>query len=676
MKKVLFKKNLKITAILLCLICGILAVAGWVGLGFFGMTEDGDVFSDREKTKETFYNAAGNNYAALMLDRMDPEDPETYLCQYEHLNMDFALLSLDHSSIQKKDLANQTSYLYKSPDYEDFTLAFSGSTYSHYRYTSQENILRVWRNGAWSYGESAPVKEQADTKYYWILYKVKDSFTNQTDLFAQADRLAGILCFLYRILIPVTIIFTVLLVLLLTVLARAAGRREGSDEIHIRGIDRVPLEIYIGLVFLGISAGMACGVSLLTETGYMAVPIQAFFVLTDAVLIGLLCIALFMSIAVRVKTKTLLRSTLIYKCVKAAGNVLQKAMENLPLTARTCLVLGILFLAQLTVLRLTRWHSFQAQIFLFIIYKLIETPVIIWAVLQMSLIKDGTRRIASGESTAPISTEHMYWDFKKHAEDINHLGHGITKAVEEQMKSERMKTELITNVSHDIKTPLTSIINYVDLLGKEELNNEKAEGYLEVLKRQSDKLKKLIGDLIEASRASTGNLDLTMEACDLSVIFAQAFGEFEEKFTQRSLTFLTDGIREGLMIQADGRYLWRIFDNLFSNISKYAMTGTRVYINVKEGTDLPPEILQKEQAGHSMRIEQFVRIEMKNISAAPLNISSEELMERFVRGDSSRNTEGSGLGLSIAASLAGLMGGSLHTEIDGDLFKVILYFKK
>lgn len=231
----------------------------------------------------------------------------------------------------------------------------------------------------------------------------------------------------------------------------------------------------------------------------------------------------------------------------------------------------------------------------------------------------------------------------------------MSRAVEERMKSERFKTELITNVSHDIKTPLTSIINYVDLLEKEKLDNPKAEEYLEVLERQSARLKKLIEDLMEASKASTGNLAVHLERLEAGVFLVQTVGEFEEKTMASNLELLIQKPETPVYIMADGRHFWRVIDNLMNNICKYAQPGTRVYINL-------------EVSGEE------VLMTFRNTSRYALNISSEELMERFVRGDSSRNTEGSGLGLSIAQSLMELMNGKMELYVDGDLFKVVLHF--
>ncbi len=251
----------------------------------------------------------------------------------------------------------------------------------------------------------------------------------------------------------------------------------------------------------------------------------------------------------------------------------------------------------------------------------------------------------------------MLPEIKKHAVNLNSMAAAQKIAVEEKLKSERMKTELITNVSHDIKTPLTSIINYADLISKEENNSEKTKEYSEVLVRQSKRLKTLLEDLVEASKASTGNLEVDLQPCDAQVFISQCAGEYEEKFGQYDLTLITSVPEEPVRIMADGRRMQRVFDNLLNNACKYSMPGTRVYVDLKE-TD-------KEAV-----------FTFKNTSKEQLNMTEEELMERFTRGDSSRNTEGSGLGLSIAGNLAELQNGKLRLTTDGDLFKATLSFPK
>ena len=301
-----------------------------------------------------------------------------------------------------------------------------------------------------------------------------------------------------------------------------------------------------------------------------------------------------------------------------------------------------------------RWNG-ETLLAAFLVVKVVELVGLIIVLYHMQQLHQGSKRIASGDLSTPVDTGRMYWKFKEHGENINKVSEGISLAVNERMKSERFKTELITNVSHDIKTPLTSIINYVDLIKKEEIQDEKVQGYVEVLDRQSARLKKLIEDLMEASKASTGNLTVNLEECDVEVLLTQIVGEFEEKLQKNQLEVIVDKPDYPIKMMADGRHMWRVLDNLLNNACKYSLAGTRVYVS-----------LQKEKND--------VVIVFKNISKTALNIPSEELMERFVRGDSSRNTEGSGLGLSIAQSLTELMHGTMKLEIDGDLFKVILRF--
>ena len=240
---------------------------------------------------------------------------------------------------------------------------------------------------------------------------------------------------------------------------------------------------------------------------------------------------------------------------------------------------------------------------------------------------------------------------------VNDIASGFSNAIQESLKSERLKTELITNVSHDIKTPLTSIINYVDLLKKENIQDEKVKEYIEILDKKSQRLKKLTEDLVEASKVSSGNVKLNFESIAIKELFNQTIGEFKDRFEEKNLKIEVGMPEEDIKIKADSRYLYRIIENLFSNITKYALESSRVYIDVKE-------------ENRDSNNQKYINISMKNISKDKLNISSDELMQRFVRGDRSRYTEGSGLGLSIAKSLTELQGGKFDIIIDGDLFKV------
>ncbi|MDO4261138.1 MAG: HAMP domain-containing sensor histidine kinase [Eubacteriales bacterium] len=282
---------------------------------------------------------------------------------------------------------------------------------------------------------------------------------------------------------------------------------------------------------------------------------------------------------------------------------------------------------------------------------------LVWEGVQRQKVLEGVQAMAAGNGETSIDTEGLFRGNRQLAEAVNDLGEGLRTALQEQMKSERMKADLITNVSHDLKTPLTSVINYVDLMKREEIGNPKAQEYLNVLDQKSQRLKQLTDDLVEASRASSGNVTLNMERIDLKELLMQTSGEFEEKFAARGLKLVTTCPNYPLYVEADGRRLWRIIENLYRNVEKYAMPNTRVYLNVESGGEQ-------------------VSVSMKNISEQPLNISAEELTERFIRGDESRSTEGSGLGLAIAKDLTELQKGTFQIYLDGDLFKVTISFPR
>ena len=301
--------------------------------------------------------------------------------------------------------------------------------------------------------------------------------------------------------------------------------------------------------------------------------------------------------------------------------------------------------------------------------KIVVIPLVLYCVLAFTRLLKGSRAMAEGDLSRKLDMKYLVYKFREHGENLNKINEGITKAVEQRMQSERLKTELITNVSHDLKTPLTSIINYADLLGNAATGMEQAVGeteqeerigqiqeYSEVLLRQSARLKKLLDDLVDASKATTGSLEVNPAPCELGVLLTQVTGEYEERLAEKELVLHVAKPEEEIRILADGRHLWRVFDNLMNNICKYAQENSRVYLNMEQRED---------------RVE----IIFRNMSKYELNVSPQELLERFVRGDASRHMEGSGLGLSIAKSLVELQNGEMEILTDGDLFKVILRFE-
>ena len=277
------------------------------------------------------------------------------------------------------------------------------------------------------------------------------------------------------------------------------------------------------------------------------------------------------------------------------------------------------------------------------------------SIVNYDKIEKKLKEMYEGDNQTQLDKNQFLPVFNQSITYLNDISNGLENAIQDRMKSERLKTELITNVSHDIKTPLTSIINYVDLIKQENIQNEKVKEYIEILDNKSQRLKKLIEDLVEASKVSTGNVKLNLEKINIVELINQAVGEFEDKFESKGLDIVINSNENEIFIFADSRYMYRIIENLFSNISKYALQNSRVYIDIQ-------------------KVDDKVYIKMKNISKDKLNIPAEELMQRFVRGDKSRTTEGSGLGISIAQNLTEIQNGKFNLIIDGDLFKTELEF--
>lgn len=430
-------------------------------------------------------------------------------------------------------------------------------------------------------------------------------------------------------------------------LCRSAGYRRGEERIHLSFQDRIPLDLYLLLVGLLLSLLLSGGDSITYSINQAAPRLTPFvglgiFTLTGSVLF----LSVTQTLAVRWKAGHMFRNTLIWRLCRWLGRVIGEAAANWSVTKRPVKT----FLLYLLGTAITTPTVVLVPIYQgYVLWRLCR-----W-VRQWRAIREGTERIVGGEPDYKIDTDGMYRDLREHAGQLNDLGAAIGSAVEERLKSERFKAELITNVSHDLKTPLTSIINYVDLLKKVDIQDPKAREYIAVLDRKSQRLKKLTEDLVEASKASTGSLTVVREKLGFTQLLDQALGEYQEKFEKSGLTPVLTTTDHELYVEADGRHLWRIIDNLLGNCVKYALPGTRVYLDVRSW-------------------EGSVVLSVKNISRDPLNIPAEQLMERFVRGDVSRTTEGSGLGLSIARSLTELQEGAFRLDIDGDLFKAVVTF--
>ena len=453
-------------------------------------------------------------------------------------------------------------------------------------------------------------------------------------------------------LIPLS---SILILVMIVYLIWATGHEKGKEGIQLNSIDKISYEIISIVIMFVIGMMMSFAVASVESQIPQRILMSVFLL---CYLIGYACLAVWVSTTIRrLKAKQFIRSFLTYKVCRWIKVTIQKIFKKVTDKENANRKITIMywgFVVISIILACTMWSGIGLLVliafWIWTYYKLLQYNK------KVQKINEALRNIYEGNPNVKLNEEELEGTLKIMAKYINDIAGGFTNAIEQSLKSERLKTELITNVSHDIKTPLTSIINYVDLLKKEEINNAQIEQYIAVLDKKSQRLKKLIEDLVEASKVSSGNVKLNMEIINLKELLNQTIGEFEDKLEKKNLKIEMDLPNENVLITADNRYLYRVIENVFSNISKYALEGSRVYIKLEK---------QKEE----------VYLEFKNISKDKLNISAEELMQRFVRGDKSRYTEGSGLGLSIAESLTELQGGKFKIDIDGDLFKVEIKWK-
>lgn len=448
---------------------------------------------------------------------------------------------------------------------------------------------------------------------------------------------------LRKMIVPVIIATGLCLLVSMTLfsyLMVAAGRKEGSTTVNLNPFDKVWLEPLL-LLF------SACIGALMYAISYAITPL----IILMAILTGCGFVILSMSISRRAKAGRLFNTTLLCLLCRMVRALVSHIRE----TAWVIAGVAVYMLIQLMIVTEVVRGSFMACLIWIMVNLAVATLVVLF-IVQYKTIRQATGRMADGnlDEVVDEKTVPFYADV---ARNLNRTGSAIRVAVEQATRSERMKTELITNVSHDIKTPLTSIISYVGLLRKTDIQDSRALEYIDVLEAKSKRLAQLMADLVEASKVTSGNVTVNLEPINLSELVKQAAGEFEARLSERNIQLMSRLPEQPMMVVADGRHMWRVLDNLFSNTVKYAMDGTRVYVDLAA-------------------IGEEAILSVKNVSRDPLNLRPDELMERFVQGDQSRHEEGSGLGLSIARSLMDLQHGRMDIQIDGDLFKVILYVKR
>ncbi len=441
-------------------------------------------------------------------------------------------------------------------------------------------------------------------------------------------------------------------IITLTYLTLAAGRKPEDTKIHLTTFDKIKTEFLI----VGFVAIMAELIFIIVRINSQEWELTGLLIASGTVslVIDALFLIFYLSIVKLLKAECFWQNS--FTCWLMAG--VQKTVKNRNATVKSIIWFCIhIFLYLSLTVGFFYYNSKTCLLMLFILFG-VEGYLLLRKSVEQYCIIEGVEKIKDGALDAKIDLEELHGDNRILGEAINNIGAGLEYAVQESTKNERMKADLITNVSHDIKTPLTSIVNYVNLLKREELQNERAKNYVKILDEKAERLKQLTEDLVEASKVSSGNVKLDMQTIDLVEMIYQTAGEFNEKFERKQLTIVTKLPNTPVYICADGRRLYRVIENLYNNVSKYALERTRVYVEVAV-------------------CEERVVFSIKNISERSLaveNGQAGDLTERFTRGDSSRTTEGSGLGLSIAKDLTRLMGGSFDISVDGDLFKATLIF--
>ena len=432
----------------------------------------------------------------------------------------------------------------------------------------------------------------------------------------------------------------------------SAAHRSGTEECVLLRQDKMPYDLYLPSAIL---LGTGLCAMLVECVAYELNTVKAVAAALIMACLAGVFMALCMTTAARIKTGTLFKNTLIYRLCTGVGMGASSMLSSISGAWRFSLAFAgyLLINALLSYRFFTRGGFFTFLLLIAVnggaLYLLLNM------IRQMRTLSAAGQAMANGDLGYCVDTSDMKREFREHGENLNSIGRGMAIAVNERMKSERFKTELITNVSHDLKTPLTSIVTYIDLLQKEDIQDEKAKEYIDTIARQSKKLKKLTEDLIDASKASSGALNVNMERVNISELLRQSSAEYGERMEAVNITPVVNMPEEDIYVRADGRLLWRVVENLLQNICKHGMPGTRAYLEART------------ENGRAV-------VSFKNISQQQLNIPVEELLERFVQGDESRSRGGSGLGLSIAESLTELMKGKLKLSLDGDLFKVELWF--
>lgn len=623
----------KVTAFFLLVISGIMAAAGAIGCRI-AVEEEWYLKSEESAVRDAL---AGKAYQVMytVRDCLQNDYESAAISYLKGNNAEVAVLNIEDAYAEDSSV-----FLWQS--YEEGEAKEASGFYSDL-YVDIYNIATSYFSEKTGTGEQEEMPEYVFRVFFDPEFPIEDDISRVYDL---AVMVYGLRYGLIGCLAGSVLLFFICFVFLLC----SAGHKNGREGIVPGLLTGIHFDVLtVAAVFF-----IAGGYQFTYDVGrnlYSAVLFSLFA--------GILFMLWLMDFAVRLKLGKWWRHTLVYVVLRTLWRGLKFLMKGLSGLIRGLPTVMTVVIAYLGICILEFFGCIlfvEAEgVLLWGVEKLALLFVVLYLALTGKKLLKASEELAAGREDYRVDTSRMIGAFREQGENLNSLGQGISRAVAERMRSEHLKTELITNVSHDLKTPLTSIINYADLICQEETDNPRIKEYSEVLLRQSGRLKKLLEDLVEASKATTGNLEVNLAPCEVGVLLTQAVGEYQQRMEEKGLELKASQPEAPVRILADGRHLWRVFENLLNNICKYAQENSRVYLSVEQREDK-------------------VYVIFRNMSKYALDISPEELEERFVRGDKSRHMEGNGLGLSIAKSLTELQNGSLSIVIDGDLFKVTLSF--
>ncbi len=599
--------------------------------------------NDEVKSINYYTDYYGSNVMWLVIDN------DTKMA---YTNFSYSLDTSTLENIKNKIMANSENWIYQNGNIETTIDKLSNENIEYIDSTLNQEGIETIGNMEQSSDTSNEITRNTRTKNNYTIYTALLDDMEYVDSIYRDRLLYNTLSIVNQNLVFLIPFLIGLIIALVPIIVIGIGRTRKQEGINLNWFDKILIElaalisIFIGCIGAVFTVSIGGASTIVTFT--LAISIMA----VGLLIMYLACILFFETLVKRLKTHTFVKTTFAYWLYVK----IKDFMADLKMTKKFVLYFILFIIANLLAFAIMWSDGFPGVVLTIILY-VITFSYLAKRIKSYIKIKDAINELYKGDTDMYLDENELCKEMQETGKQLNDIAGGLSNAIDEKLKSERLKTELITNVSHDIKTPLTSIINYVDLLKKEDVEGEKAKEYLDILDSKSQRLKKLTEDLVEASKASSGAIKLNMERLNVNELIKQISGEFEDKFKSHNLQEIITFPESDLYINADSRYMYRVLENMYSNISKYAMEGTRVYTDIAE------------KDGN-------VTIQLKNVSKQKLNISADELMQRFVRGEASRNTEGSGLGLSIARSLTELQQGKFNIYLDGDLFKVTIEFNK